>query len=421
MRRNYMKKQRIIFHIDLDCFYASVEMNENPQLKKKCVAVCGDVEKRHGIILSKSYAAKAAGVKTGEAVWQAKSKCPDLILVQAKFDSYLRYSEMVRRIYDRYTDKIEPFGLDECWLDVTGSCFYLQLSPLAMAYKIQAEIKSETGLDASIGIGWNKIIAKFGSDKGKPFGITYIHEDNYKDLFWQAPVEELLYVGRATKKKFNNFGIFTIGELAEDRYQQVEKYGGKIGRMLVEWARGNDDTPVSSPYETQEPCKSVGNSITTPQDIRNSEELISVLLVLSESVATRLKRLGMNGSVISVYLRDSKLQCAQQQRKIKQTNIAREVCAVASELALNLWDQQIPLRSVGVSVSDLEEEKSAIQLDLFDDYSIREEEKELDKTIDKIREKYGFDKIGRLIVYKNRGLTNFNPLSHTIHPVSYFK
>lgn len=417
-----MYKERVIFHVDLDCFYASVEMQEDPSLKGKCVAVCGDVEKRHGIILAKSYPAKKYGIKTGEAAWEAKQKCPNLVLVNAHFDLYEYYSSIVTRIYRRYSDLVEPFGLDENWIDVTGSLSYFGLSPFQLAKQIQDEILFESGLTASIGIGWNKIIAKFASDYKKPFGITEINRENFETIFWQAPAEDLMYVGRKTAIKFKSWGINTIGDIAADRNGIITAYGGKIGRMLICWAKGYDDTPVGCFFDPNEPCKSVGNSITAPKDIYTYKDAEIVLQVLSESVATRLKQINKIGSVISMGFRNSQLKGLQRQRKIHEpTNIAKEILNMGMILLKENWYEDIPLRSLGISVSGLKEDADVFQVDLFEDHIGRAEEKKIDETIDTIRNRYGHNKVKRCSLLLDEELTDFNPLTHTIHPVGYLK
>lgn len=418
-----MKDKRIIFHIDLDCFYASVEIQKNPALKGLPVAVAGDVEKRHGIILAKSYEAKKYGIKTGEALWQAKEKCCDLILVPADFHAYQCYSNLVRNIYFQYTDKVEAFGLDENWLDVTSTLHLFGDDPYLLAKKIQIEVLEKTGLTCSIGIGWNKIVAKFGSDKKKPFGITYIHELNYRNIFWNSPVEDLLYVGRKTKEKMNKWGIYTIGDLAMDRNNLVAKYGGKIGRMLIMWAKGYDSTLVGCLYEPERACKSVGNSITTCKDIVGFEDAKIVFQVLCESVATRLKELKMEGDVICINVRNSKLHSFSKQHKLStRTNISSVILSEVLRILQESYDFQSPLRSIGVSVSHLSfQNESYIQYDLFDDVNEREKERAVDVVMDRIREKFGYESIKKCSILLDRELTGFNPLSHTVHPIGYLK
>lgn len=417
-----MQDTRTIFHCDLDCFYASVHMAENPDLKGKTVAVCGDIEKRHGIILAKSYPAKDYGIKTGMAIWEAQSLCPDLILINADFELYKFYSKEVRKIYCRYTDMVEAFGLDENWLDITASYHLFEETPLALAQRIQFEVQNELGLSVSIGIGWNKILSKFGSDYQKPTGITYITEESIRNVFWPAPVEELLYVGRKTKIKLNNWGIYTIGDLAKDQNNLVARYGGKIGNMLIWWARGYDSTPVESIYSPGEPPKSVGNSITAPKDMLNLEDAKLVLYVLCESVATRLKEQNLKGRVISVNWRDIELNGFGKQRKISSyVDTSEEIWTIATDILKNAYDFSNPLRSIGVSVSDLSNKCVYIQKDLFQNDEKIQMNRKIDIAIDEIRNRFGHDKVMKASMLIDKELTEFNPLTHDIHPVGYLK
>lgn len=205
---------RTILHCDMNNFYASVECLYNPALRGKPVAVGGDVEARHGIILAKNYEAKKYGVQTGEALWQAKQKCPGLTIVPPSFEKYLRFSRLAREIYGCYTDRIESFGLDECWLDLTGS-ERLFGGGKAVADKLRERIKFELGVTISVGVSHNKIFAKLGSDMKKPDATTVITRENYKDVVWPLPVSDLLFVGPATTRKLARYGIHTIGQLAQ--------------------------------------------------------------------------------------------------------------------------------------------------------------------------------------------------------------
>lgn len=221
--------ERVILHSDMNSFYANVECLYNPKIRDKAVAVGGNPEKRHGIILAKNEKAKKAGVKTGEALWQAIGKCPDLVIVPPNYERYLRYSKLSRKIYNRYSDQVEAFGLDECWIDVTNSIKILG-SGENIAQKISSEIQDELGVTVSIGISWNKIFAKFGSDYKKPNAITVINRDNYRKIVWEQEVGDLLYVGRSTKKKLLKYGIYTIGQLAKATWISWFLY-------LVKWVR----------------------------------------------------------------------------------------------------------------------------------------------------------------------------------------
>ena len=254
--------QRVILHCDMNNFYASVECMLNPELKNKPVAVCGSVEERHGIVLAKNYAAKAFGVSTGEAIWQAKQKCQDLVIVEPHYEQYMKFSKLAREIYGRYTDQIEPYGMDECWLDVTGSgCMG---TGFEIADEIRRTVKFELGLTISAGVSFNKIFAKLGSDMKKPDAITCIEADSFQEKIWCLPASDLLGVGRATEKVLSGYGIHTIGELAATSDDFLKCRLGKNGLAIKKYANGLDDSPVMrSDYVS--PVKSIGHGITTMQ------------------------------------------------------------------------------------------------------------------------------------------------------------
>lgn len=221
-------EHRHILHCDMDCFYAAVEMQRHPELRGRPLAVCGRQEERHGIVLAANYIAKPYGVKTGMTIWQARERCPGLIILPPDMDEYIRSSHMAREIYEDHTDQVEPFGLDESWLDVTGSVGLFG-GPMTIAQKIRDRIKFELGITVSIGVSDNKITAKLASDYKKPDGITRIGKDNYKELVYPLPVEDLLYVGPATSRKLRAVGIHTIGRLAECPVDVLQRRLGKMG------------------------------------------------------------------------------------------------------------------------------------------------------------------------------------------------
>lgn len=219
--------ERAILHSDLNCFYASVEMMLNPMLRGKAVAVCGSTEDRHGIVLAKSEKAKKAGVKTGMVNWEARSVCKDLIVVPPQYDQYLKYSKLTRAIYQRYTDLIEPFGMDECWLDVTGS--RIMGDPMTIAESIRKTVREELGLTVSIGVSFNKIFAKLGSDMKKPDAITEITSDNFQEKVWPLDASEMIYCGNATRKKLETYGIRSPGRLLHPIHQKKPGMGIRQG------------------------------------------------------------------------------------------------------------------------------------------------------------------------------------------------
>jgi len=283
---------RTILHVDLNNYYASVECLYNPEIRDKPVIVCGDAEARHGIILAKNYIAKSMGVKTGEAIWEAKQKCPGLVLVRADFQKYLRFSRLARAIYADYTDQIEPFGIDEAWLDISGTEKIFGTGP-DIANKIRQRLKSELGLTGSVGVSWNKIFAKLGSDMKKPDATTVISEDNFRDVVWPLPVGELLYVGRSTRCQLQNRAIYTIGDLANRDIKSLRLLLGTWGETLHSFANGLDSAPVRQTDESSI-IKSVGNSTTTTRDLANNQDVKLIIYVLAGSVAARLRSMVLN-------------------------------------------------------------------------------------------------------------------------------
>ena len=291
-------EHRHILHCDMNCFYASVEMQRHPELRDKPLAVCGSQEERHGIVLTANYIAKPYGVKTGMAIWQARQRCPDLVILPPDMDEYIRISRMAREIYEDYTDQVEPFGLDENWLDVTGSVGLFG-DPMSIAREISDRIKFELGITASIGVADNKITAKLGSDYKKPDAITRIGEDNYKEIVFPLPVEDLLYVGPATSKKLRAIGVSTIGRLAECPVEVLVRRVGKMGAVLHAFANGRDISPVQRSDHIPN-IKSVGNSATTPRDLENEEDVKLMLILLAESVCSRMRELVSRCTVVGI-------------------------------------------------------------------------------------------------------------------------
>lgn len=292
---------RIILHSDCNCFYASVEMLHHPELAGKPLAVGGDPEARHGIVLTANYIAKRMGVKTGMALWQARQACPDLVFVPPRMDLYLRFSRMAREIYLEYTDQVENFGCDEAWLAVERSRS-IKGDGMTIAREISDRIKQELGITVSIGVSWNKIFAKLGSDYKKPDAITEISRENYKEIVWPLPASDLLYVGRSTERKLSRVGIHTIGELACAEPAHLQSFLGKMSLVLSAFANGLDDSPVSEDgYHA--PVKSIGNSTTTPRDLTTDTDVKIILMALSESVAARLRKNGFCAGVVEISIR----------------------------------------------------------------------------------------------------------------------
>ena len=410
--------ERIILHVDLNNFYASCECLYNPEIRHKPVIVAGDAEARHGIVLAKNQIAKKAGVKTGDAIWEAKLKCRNLITIPADFRKYLRFSRLARKIYEDYTDQIEAFGIDECFLDVTGSTGLFGSGEM-IANTIRERLDSELGLTASVGVSWNKIFAKLGSDYKKPDATTVITKDNYKSVVWPLPIGELLYVGTSTRKKLNDRVVFTIGDLAKRDINSLKSLLGIWGETLWTFANGLDSAPVRLNDE-ESIIKSVGNSTTTPRDLVTNEDVKLIVYVLAESVAARLRAHGLKCTTLAISVRDNGLMSFTRQIKLPEsTYISSDIAEKALELFNSNYRWDKPIRSLGVRGADLVTATGHMQLDLFD--RDKAELENLEKAIDGIRNRFGHYSLQRCSMLKDRQLTGFDPKAdHTIHPVSYF-
>ncbi|WBY64469.1 MAG: DNA polymerase IV [Thermocaproicibacter melissae] len=412
--------ERVILHSDCNSFYASVECLYHPEIRNKPVAVGGEPEHRHGIILTKNGIAKKYGVKTGEPLWKAKQKCPDLVIIPPNYPLYQRFSEMARKIYLEYTDKVEPFGIDESWLDVTGSA-KIYGDGEKIAREINRRVKEELGITVSVGVSWNKIFAKFGSDYKKPDAVTVITKENYKEIIWPQPVEDLLYVGPATKRKLNGIGIHTIGELAAIKPEYLRAKFGKWGDVLHDFSNGLDITPVAE-YDSTRAVKSIGNSTTTIRDLKTEEDVKMVLFVLAESVGRRMREQGFKGRELSVAVRDNELCTIAKQCKFEKfTNISSEIAEKAFWLFRKFYSWYRPIRSIGISVSDFAHDNIPTQTDLFCDERQRIRMERLDSAVDVLKRRFGNYCVQRASLLKEPTLTRFNPKDeNTIHPIGYF-
>jgi DNA polymerase IV len=408
---------RIILHCDLNCFYANVEMLYHPEIRHLPVAVGGDVEKRHGIILTKNSLAKSYGIKTGEALWEARSKCPELIIFPPDFRKYLKFSQLVRDIFSDYTNLIEPFGIDEAWLDITDS-YHLFGTPYRVAFMIKERIKNELGITASIGVSYNKVLAKLGSDYRKPDAITLINRHNKATIVDPLPVEDLLFVGRQTQKKLNLYNVFTIGQLAACEVGWLKQLFGKNGLMLWSYANGEDQSPVMLGGD-HHPVKSVGNSSTTVCDMITHQDVYLVLHVLTQSVAARLREQGLKGRCLSLYLRDNLLSGISCQMTLDQPSdlvdyIWRQACALFRQR----YDMAVPLRSVGIAISQLCDASSHEQISFFEQDAIKQ--RKLEIALDQIRARFGYQSINYANLKLHPLLTDFNPKGdHVIFPIGW--
>lgn len=382
--------ERIIFHCDLNGFYASVELLSHPDLRDVPMAVCGDPHSRHGIILAKNEPAKKFGVQTAETIWQAKKKCPDLVLLPPHHGLYHEYSKKVNAIYDEYTDLVEPFGIDESWLDVTHTLHLFGGDARALADQIRTRIKQELGLTVSVGISFNKVFAKLGSDYKKPDATTVISQENWKEIVWPLPVGDLLYVGGAARKLLKQYGVSTIGQLAACSEDMLETLMGKMGSQLYEYANGLDSAPVRSRYDA-EPVKSVGNGTTFPRNLTTQEQVHAGIAMLADSVATRLRHYGLYAGGVQVTIRDPDFHDRSRQCQMSApTHLIRDLTETATDLVHQLWKPPTPIRAMTITAIHLVPEGEAYeQVDLFTPVPKKEKQEKLEGAMDQIRKKYG--------------------------------
>ncbi len=387
----------VVLHSDLNNFYATVEKKLFPELEGKPIAVCGDKEMRHGIVLAKSEEAKRFGVKTGDVIWEAKRKCPGLIIRPVRFGVYEEQSRAVREIYGRFTDLVEPFGIDECWLDVTHSKTFGTGEEIAE--KIRRAVKEERGLTVSVGVSFNKVFAKLASDLKKPDAVTVVSRENYREKIWPLPVSQLLFVGKASAQKLKDLGITTIGQLAKADRKMLSSLLGKWGETLSVYARGEDDAPVRGEND-RETLKSVGNSITHYEDITDRGEIKRLLYVLSESVAARMRDAGLGkADTVHLWVRDCDMGNHTCQKKVRPTALCGDIAEAAYALFCEKYRADKPVRGLGVTASgfDLGVEQLTFEA-LTGDYDKRARAEE---AVAKIREKHGYSKLQRGIMYED--------------------
>ena len=413
---------RSVLHIDMNACYASIECLYDPSIRNLPVAVGGNVEARHGIILAKNQIAKRFGVKTGEALWQAKQKCPELHIVPPHFDRYLRFSRMAREIYADYTDLVEPFGLDEVWCDVTGTQKLRERGMEALANEIRERVKFELGITVSVGASWNKIFAKLGSDYKKPDAVTVFTPENYRDKVWPLPASDLLGVGRATERKLASRGIHTIGDIAAAPPSMLRGFLGKWGLILHDFAAGYDSSPVARAGD-EAVIKSIGNSTTTPRDLCCDEDAGIVYWMLCESVAERMRESGFLCRGVQVHIRDNELASFERQLKLESpTCLASTLHEAAMRLLRENWDWHKPLRSIGVRATDLLPASTPVQCSIFEDSERQEKRERLERSVDDLRRRFGHYCVGRAVCVSDPTLRNISPKDeHVIHPVGYFK
>lgn len=410
---------RAILHSDLNNFYASVECLLHPELRGKSVVVCGSIEDRHGIVLAKNMKAKKAGVTTGMTMFEAQRLCPDLVGVEANFDTYLDYSHRVRNIYLEYTNQVEPFGIDEAWLDVT-CCLRAYGSAENVAREIKERIKKEIGVTVSIGVSFNKVFAKLGSDMKKPDAITVISRENFQSLIWPLPAKELLYVGRKTAEKLQKLNICTIGDLARANRGLLEQHLGKWGGYLHTYASGQDIAPVRK-YDERTEIKSVGNSMTFYKDIVNNNEAECLVYVLAESVAARMREYGFcRARTITLTIVANTLEHTTRMMKMQPpASTSKEIAEYAMVLFKKHHSWQNLVRGLGISVSDFLAQE---QLCMGESVSMREKTETLEKTVEQLRNRFGRNSVLRGVVLQDAKLSSTNVKeTHVIHPVSFKK
>lgn len=394
---------RVILHADLNNFYASVECLSRPELREKPMAVGGDAQRRHGVVLAKNECAKRFGVQTGEALWLARQKCPELAVAPPHFERYEAFSGLAREIYGEVTDRVESFGIDECWLDVSGSAASLE-GGARIANHLRERIRRELGLTISVGVSFNKVFAKLGSDYRKPDAVTEISRENYKNIVWPLGVEQLLYVGGATRRKLARCGVHSIGDLAGADRRLLRNLLGKNGEMLWGFANGLDGAPVAYASE-RSMVKSIGNSTTTPRDLVRPEEIKVVLYALCESVAARLRERGLLCGTVQVGVRGSDLRTREYQRPLAgATDASGALFAAAWELCRTRHRAGSPIRTLGVRALQLTQAGEE-QLSLFSGLGLVERERSLERAKDAVRAKFGPGAIRRGVLLTAPELT----------------
>lgn len=423
-------RERTIMHIDMNAFYASVAQHLDPSLRGKAVAVAGDPERRSGIILAKSREAKAAGVKTAETIWQAKQKCPDLVVVPPDYAAYKRYSRLARMIYYEYTDQVEPFGLDESWIDVSGSLPLFGGDAMLIASEISERVKDELGLTVSVGVSWNKVFAKLGSDTDPGDGIISITKENFKDVASSMDASEMIYVGPATSRKLYSAGYMTIGDLAHAGDYFLDKRFGKIGRMLRAFARGEDASPVRvmdpSKADVDYVIKGIGNGLTAPHDLVCEADVKALVWLLSESVSQRVRESHFRCRTISVGVRRAVdlLGYSRQTTLRVPTCLTRDIANTAMSLlhANQPLDKEHAIRAIHVRATNLIPMAQPVQPDLFGDTEETLKHERLDLTIDELRRRFGNKCVHRVVELNDEAMRSLDiKRDNTVHPIGFLR
>lgn len=391
---------RIILHSDCNNFFASCECAKKPEYKNVPLAVSGDRESRHGIILAKNEIAKSYGVKTAEPIWQAKRKCPNLVTVPPHHEIYQEYSEKINRIYLDYTDQVERFSVDESWLDVTGSV-KLFGDGKTIADTIRERVKRELGISVSVGVSFNKIFAKLGSDYKKPDATTVISRENFKDILYPMPVCNMIFAGRKTCDELLKCNIKTIGDLALADVEFLEKKLGKQAGMLIKYAKGEDDDPVAT-YAEEREVKSIGKGMTFSRNLLGRDDIAKGVLPLAENIAHQMREKNIKCNTVSVHIKDTDLKTISRQKTLDTpTYLSRDIYNVAMKLLEENWNPLEPIRMITVTGSNFTPAEYGGQVNLFD-MDFRDEKREkLELAIDKLRDKYGRDSVTSASIINN--------------------
>ncbi len=381
---------RVILHCDCNSFFASVETALNPAYKGVPMAVCGSERDRHGIVLAKNELAKKYGIKTAETVWSARKKCPDLVVAEPHYEAYADFSRRANAIYARYTDMIEPFGIDESWLDVTSSQ-KLFGNGYEIAEQISRDIKNELGITISVGVSFNKVFAKLGSDYKKPDAITVIDKSNMERIVYPLPVSSLLYVGARTSSTLTAMGIRTIGDLARFSPDILVRKLGKAGEMLHKYASGLDDSPVEG--HSNDDAKSISNGLTFRHDLVGYDECRLGISYLSDEIGTKLRARGLKCCTVQITVKDEYLRSIQRQRQQSPpSDISEDIANTAFSILKDEWSPGKPIRMLTVTAANLIKDDSyAPQISMFDSEvdASRDKRRKKENAVDKIRQKYG--------------------------------
>lgn len=412
---------RYILHSDLNNFYASVECMINKDIRNKAVVVVGDVEKRHGIVLAKNYIAKSYGIKTGDTVWEAKNKClEELVTVPTHFELYKKISEYVKDIYRSYSDRVESFGIDEAWIDITSRVQNFNEAE-KLAHEIRLRVLEEVGITVSIGVSFNKVFAKLGSDYKKPNAVTVISDQNFKDIVWKLPCEDLIMVGNHTKEKLNKNNIFSIGDIAFAGRDFLKRLLGKNGESIYEYACGLDSSEVKL-IGAIDQIKSIGNSTTCSKDLTKDEEVKSVIYILAENVAKRMRAKNLWCNEVVLTIKNSKLESFDRQKRLGYpTNLARDIASAAYNIFKSEYSWDDTVRLVGVRACGICEEP--MQYNFLINTNTIYKKQRLEETVEQLRGRFGYKIITRACVKGDVELSQIDPTEHkfSIHPQSFTK